>query len=202
MPLFEGRRQAREIQRELQFRKGRAQVNRYIQRCQEARKKYWESGKKALRLGDKRQFQYLAKAYQQALEQVNRWERYLLQLETVSIYKDQAKATIAFMGSMNAMSKTMMAGASPKDISKMQINLEKSLTRAETVDETLSLVMDASSETIFSSDELSEDKIAEIGKAMTGEAVHEEGEAIGDKAGARIDEGLKKIEEEMRKDLK
>lgn len=202
MPLFEGRRQTREIQRELQFRKGKARVNSYIQKCQQNRKKYWELGKKALRLGDKRQFQQIARAYQWTLEQVNRWERYLLQLETVSARKDQVKATGAFIGSMKAMSKTMMAGASPREIAKMQVNLEKALTRAETLDETLSLVMDASSETIFTSDELSEEKIGEIEKAMAGEAVHEEGEGVSEKADAGIDEGLKKIEEEMKKDMK
>jgi len=78
MALFEGRRQTREIQRELQFRKGKARVNGYIQKCQQSRKKYWELGKKALKLGDKRQFQQIAKAYQWTLEQLNRWERYLL----------------------------------------------------------------------------------------------------------------------------
>jgi len=42
-----------------------------------------------------------------------------LQLETVSARKDQVKATGAFIDSMKAMSKTMMAGASPRDITKM-----------------------------------------------------------------------------------
>lgn len=199
MGWLQNMRQSKEIKREMKFRRGKARINRYIQKSQEAKKKYWELGKKALKLGDRRQFQQLARAFQWTLEQINRWERYLIQLETVAARRDQVSATAEFMNSMKALSKSMLAGVSPEKIADMQVDLEKALAKAETLEETLDVVMDSSSDAIFASGELSEESIGEIEKAMMGETVHEEKvEAVDTK----IDEGLKRIEDEMRKELK
>ena len=87
----------------------------------------------------------------------------------------------------------------------MQIELEKALTKAETLDETLSAVMDVTSDTIFSAEGLSEESLREVEAAMSGEAVHETGAGVraaaDDEVGERITQGLRRIEEEMKKEL-
>ena len=80
----------------------------------------------------------------------------------------------------------------------MQMELEQALTKAHSLDETLGAVMDATSDTIFSSEGLSTDSLQQVEAAMKGEAAHEEGGALDD----RIAAGLRHIEEEMRKETK
>jgi len=204
--FLERRRQDKELQREIKFKQGLSKVRAYAQKCQQAQKRYWELGKRSLKLGDRQQFENIVKAYLRTGEMANRWERYLVAMETVSIQRDQVKATGVFAQSMQALSDSMMAGAKPEDISKMQLSLERALTKAETLDETLSAIMDATSETIFSAEGLSKEALQEVEAAMGGEAIHETGAGVraaaDDEVGERITQGLRRIEEEMKKELK
>lgn len=199
MGILDGRRQKKEIEREVRFKQGLARVRSYVQKCNQAQKRYWELGTRALKLGDRRQFENIARAYLRTGDTMARWERYLVAMETVSIQRDQVKSTGEFAGSMKALSDSMMVGAKAEDITKMQIELERALTRARTLDETLAAVMDATSDTIFSAEGLSEDSLKEVETAMRGEVEHEVGEAAVDE---RIARGLQHIEEEMKKELK
>lgn len=196
--FFENRRQTKEIEREVKFKQGLSRVRSYVQKCHQAQKKYWELGKRSLKLGDKQQFENVAKAYLRTGEMVTRWERFLVAMETVSLQRDQVKVTGEFAKSMGALSNSMMAGASPQDITRMQMELERALTKAHTLDETLAAVMDVTSDTIFTSEGLSEESLQQVETAMKGEAEHEEGETLDD----RISAGLRRIEEEMRKESK
>jgi hypothetical protein len=198
MGFLERRRQEKEIQREVKFKQGLSKVRTYVEKCNQAQKRYWELGKRALKLGDRKQFENIVKAYLRTGEMANRWERYLVAMETVGIQRDQVKATGMFAQSMKALSDSIMAGAKPEDITKMQMELERALTKAETLDETLAAIMDATSDTIFSAEGLSEESLKEVEAAMKGEALHEEGAVKDD----RIAQGLRRIEEEMKKELK
>lgn len=197
MPGFiERRRQAKEIEREVKFKQGLSRVRNYVQKCNRAQKKYWQLGKRALKLGDRQQFENVAKAYLRTGEMINRWERFLVAMETVSLQRDQVRVTGEFAKSMGALSTSMMAGASPQDITRMQMDLERALVKAHTLDETLSAVMDVTSDTIFTSEGLSEESLQQVEAAMKGEAAHEEGGALDD----RISAGIRRIEEEMKRE--
>ncbi|MBI4330599.1 MAG: hypothetical protein HY673_04910 [Chloroflexi bacterium] len=193
------RRQEKDIQREVKYKQGLIRVKGYIQRCRASQKEFWELGKRALKLGDQRQFQNIARSYLRAGEIASRWERYLVAAETIAIQRGQVKATGEFVQSVRALSESMMAGAKAEDVVKMQVELEQALTRAQTVDETLGAVMDATADTVFSSEGLSEDNLKEIRDAMSAEAAHEESAAVQDD---RIAAGIKAVEEQMRKEMK
>ena len=192
------REETKEVEREVQFRRGLARVRSYISRCQKSKKHYWQLGKRALQLGDDRQFRQIAKTYLWTMEQISRWERYLLQLETVAARRDQVGATSEFMKSITALSQSMMAGASEEDVAKMQVELEKAIARSEILEETMAMVMEAGSETVFGSRELSEEAVERVQKAMAEAAEADESEVFD----AKIEEGLRQIEEEMRKEVK
>lgn len=196
--FFERRRQTKEIEREVKFKQGLSRVRNYVQKSSQSQKRFWDLGKRALTLGDREQFRNIVKAYLRTGETINRWERYLVAIETVAVQRDQVKATGEFAKSMSALSNSMMAGAKPEDITKMQMELEQALTRAQTLDDTLTTMMDITSDTIFSAEGLSEDSLQEIETAIKSEAVHEEGEVLDD----RIADGLRRIEEEMKKEIK
>ena len=196
--FLERRRQTKEIKREVKFKQGLSRVRNYVQKCRQAQKRYWELGKRALNLGDRQQFENVSKAYLRTGETANRWERYLVAMETVSVQRDQVRATGEFTKSLSALSASMMAGAKPEDVTRVQLELERALTKAQTLDETLAAVMDASNDTIFSSEGLSDDSLKEIEDTMKIETDKEESGALDE----RIAGGLKRIEEDMKKETK
>ena len=147
MPLFGKSKQEKEIEREVKFKQGLAKARGYINKSQESQRRLWALGKRSLELGDRRQFENITKAYLRTADVITRWERFIVTAETVAVQRGQVKATGDFISSMNALSDSMMAGASPEDVTKMQVGLETALTRAQTLDETLTAVMDATSDT-------------------------------------------------------
>ncbi len=196
--FFERRRQTKEITREVRFKQGLSRIRNYVSKSNQAQKRYWDLGKRALKLGDRQQFENVAKAFLRTGDVISRWERYLVALETVGVQRDQVKATGEFARSMKALSDSMMAGARPEDVTKMQMELEQALAKSQTLEETLSAVMDVTSDTIFSGEGLSEESLQQIETAMKGEAEHEEGKVSDE----RIAAGLKRVEEEIRNEIK
>jgi len=198
MGFRDRRRQTKEIEREVRFKQGLSRVRNYVQKCQQSQKRLWELGKRTLKLGDHQQFEHIARAYLHTGDQIMRWERYLVAAESISIQRGQVKATQEFVKSVGALSESMMAGSNPEDLVEMQRDLEVALQRSQTLDETLATVMDATSDTVFSPEGLSEDSLKEVEAAMLGEA---RGEESGD-LDERVSQGLKRIEDEMRKEMK
>lgn len=199
MPIFGKSQEAKEIERQVKFKQGMSRVRGFIDRCREAQRHQWDLGKRALRLGDRKLFTQIARGYLRTGEISNRWERYMVAAESVNIQRGHVRTTREFVSSMSALSESMMAGAKPEDIVKMQVELEKALAKAQTIDDTLAAVMDASSDSIFSAEGLSEADLKEVERAMTTEATHEEEATVQDQ---RIEDSIKRIEAEMRKETK
>ena len=199
MPLFGKDKETKEIEREVKYRQGLSKVRAYVEKSRESQRRLWGLGKRALKLGDQQNFQNIARAYVRVGGIISRWEKYLVAVETVAVQRGQVKATGDFLKSMQALSESMMSGAKPQEITKMQVDLEKALVKAQTIDETLAAVMDASSDTIFSSEGLSDESLKEVQEAMSAEAAHDESSTVQDE---RIASGIKSIEEQMRKEMK
>jgi len=197
---LEERRRTKEIERDLQARRGKAQIKRHVAKQQGMLKRLWELGKRSLQLGDTARFKQIGMLYLQTQSDITRWERYLLSLEVVEARRDQARAATEFLGSLQAMSQSMLATASPKDMAQTQRDLELGLARAQDLEERLSLIMEMTDETMLTGDlDLSfDEQFRELEQAMTAEASHEEGATFD----TQIEAGLLKIAEEMRKDLK
>jgi hypothetical protein len=205
MPItrwFEDRRRTKEIERDIQARQGKARIKRHIEKQKTMSKRLWEIGKKSLHLGEKKQFRQIILQYMWTLEDIKRWERSLLTFEAIEARRDQARATAEFLGSIHAMSKSILASASPQGMAETQRDLEMGIARAQDMEERLSMILDITDETVFSPEEMTDDELGvrlqEIEKAMTSEAEQEATTAFD----ARIEAGLKQIEEQMRKELK
>ncbi len=197
---WENRKQEREIERDLEARRGKMQIQRHIKKQRDMSKKLWELGKRALALDDTRQFEQIGKQYLWTLQDVKRWERYLLTFEAIEARRDQVKSTSEFMRSVQAMSKSMLANAKPADIAKMQRDLEMGLARAQNLEQTFDYLMEMTDETVFAMDTAEDTELAtslqELGKTMNQEG---ESSVASEELDPRIAEGLKKIEEEMKK---
>lgn len=204
MPIrgwLERRRREKEIERDIASRQGKARIKRHIGKQTSMSKRLWELGKRALRLGHKQQFRQIILQYMWTLQDIKRWERSLLTFEAIEARRDQVRATADFLRSMQAMSKSILASASPQGMVETQRDLEMGIARARDLEERLSVILDMTDETVFAPEEVGEDldaRLADIEKGMTAEAEHEEGSAFDE----RIEAGLRQIEQEMRKELK
>jgi hypothetical protein len=204
--FIEERRREKEIERDMQARRGKMQIQRHINNQKKMSTKLWEMGKRAMELGDKRQFTSIGKQYLWTLEDVKRWERYLLAFESIEARRDQARSMSEFMKSVNAMSKSMMANSNPESIARTQKDLEVGLARAQNLEQMLDYMMDMTDETIFNTEMLGEDEQNDAIKALEQEmkretAVEGEKATAQDSVDSRIADGLKAIEQEMRKDV-
>ncbi len=196
MLLFKSKRQ-RELESEIQVRQSKARIERFIRNTKKVEHRYWELGKQALRLGDREQFSQLAGALLRAREQANQWERYLLQLETLSIRREEVAATGEFIKGISVVTSSILRGANPEQIAAMQIKMEQALVKAEALQELMSVAMESSADTVFASGDLDERRLDELAGQMQTETVGDE-QADYDQ---RIAQGLKQIEEQMRKEL-
>jgi len=202
---WENRRRTKEIERDIESRRGKAQIRRHIKKQNEVKKKLWGLGRRALELGDQRQFRQIGKHYLWTLDDIKRWERYLLAFETIEARRDQARSMAEFMRSVQAMSQSMLANASPKAIAETERDLQLGIARAQDLEQTLDYLMDFTEDTIFGMEEVGDEDvetaIRELERAMAEEG--EAGTATADEVlDARIEEGLRQIEAEMRKDLR
>jgi len=196
MGLFKSKQQ-RELEAKVQIRQGMARIQRFVRSARKTQQRYWDLGKQALRLGDREQFEQLAAAWMRNRELANRWERYLLQLETLNVRRDEVGATGDFIKSVSAMTNSILRGATPEQVAGMQAKMEQAVARAEALEEVLSVAMETSAGAVFGMEELDGDKLDELAGHMASEAQADEQGAFDE----RIAQGLKQIEEEMRKEL-
>jgi hypothetical protein len=191
----EEKEQEKEISRESQARLGKAQMRRHIEKQRGMVRKLWAMGKRALSLNDEKQFRQIGKQLISTQDDIDRWERYLLSFEVLEAKRDQARTSAEFLKSLKAMSESIMASTAPQDMAKVQQELEQGLARAATLEERMSLMMDALDSTIAESAETDDSRLSALEQTMTSEQAADETSAFD----AKIEAGLSKIREEMKK---
>ena len=185
MVLFKSKRQ-RQLEADIQVRQSKARIRRFIRNARQVQKRYWALGKQSLRLGDREQFVQLAGAFVRTRQQANQWERYLLQLETLSVRHDEVAATGDFIKGISTITNSILRGVSPEKIAAMQERMGQALAKAEALEEVLAVAMESSAETVFASDELDDERLEHLAGQMSSEAEVEEGAAYDE----RIAKGL------------
>ena len=189
------RRQDKEMERDIKVRQAKRRIQRYIEKQRQMERKLWGLGKQALKIGDERQFRQIGKQIIWTQADVERWERYLLNLETLEVRRDQARMTGEFMGSLQAMSESMLAGITPQSMVDIQRNLEEGLARAQNLEERLSLFMEMAEDTFYEAELGDEQGLADLETNLRAEAELESAHEFD----AQIAAGLEKIRQEMRK---
>jgi hypothetical protein len=200
------RGQEREMERELAARRGKLQVQRHIDRQREMARKLWELGKRALEVGEPAQFQQIGKQYLWTQADIKRWQSALLTLEVVEARRDQAKSFTEFTQALRSMSASILTAANPAELAKTQRDLELAVTGAQRLEESMDYVMDAAGRTVFAAEGQSnadqEAALREMQRSMQQEAAAGTAQAAAAAPDDRIADGLKRIEEEMRKTMK
>lgn len=194
MGLFHKKsKQEIEIEREISYRKAKATIKSYIDNCEGIKKRYWEQGVESAKIGDEELLKRFAAGYFTMNDKIRKGKKLLLNMEGIKLQRETMHMSGDFVAFAKDMSSSILEGVDVKELAEMQLNLEKAIMKAEQVDMVLSTSMDMTSEKILSSPEL-DANLNNIIKTMEGEAVAGES-----KMDTKIENGLKQVEEAMKK---
>lgn len=190
------RQQKKEHERDFQVRQGKKRIQRYIDQQRQIEQKLWALGKQALKLGDNAQFQMIGKQIIWTQNDINRWQRYLLSLETLEARRDQARMAGDFMQSLKAMSESLLVGIDGASLVDIEKNIDAGLERVKDLEDRMDLFMEMAEYTLVDIDRADRYRLKEMQTAMRQEAELDEANSFD----AQITAGLEKIRQEMSKD--
>ncbi|TRZ89828.1 MAG: hypothetical protein D4R88_04735 [Methanosarcinales archaeon] len=181
-----------EIEREISYRKAKSVVNNYIDECDGIKKRYWEQGVEAARIRDEEMLKRLAAGYFTMNDKIKKGKKLLLHMEGIKIQRDALQVSSEFVAFAKEMSESMIEGADIKDIAVMQAELDKTIIKAEQMDSALSAALDMTNEKLIdtSGSDMNLDNIVKTMEGMVGEP----------RMDPKVEEGIKQIEEAMKKE--
>jgi hypothetical protein len=195
MGMFKSKEEKR-IERDIEVRKGVNSLKRNIRDLAKHESSYILKAKKAKKIGDSSQYEFLKRQLKKTAGQRRMRERQLLSIETAVQIKNQAESDADFAKSMGAVAKAVSEVYGSVDFAKTQKNFEKAMMQADTLQQQMEIFLEMTQEHVMSGEVEGEDQVvsdAEIDKMLDEEVVHEEGGSV-DKD---IEKGLKDIQDEL-----
>jgi hypothetical protein len=195
MGMFKSKEEKR-IERDIEVRKGVNSLKRNIRDLAKHEFSYILKAKKAKKIGDQSQYDFLKRQLKKTAAQKRMRERQLLSIETAVQIKNQAESDADFAKSMGSVAKAVSEVYGSVDFAKTQKNFEKAMMQAETLQQQMEIFLEMTQEHVMSGEVEGEDQVvsdAEIDKMLDEEVVHDEGGAL-DKD---IEKGLKDIQDEL-----
>jgi hypothetical protein len=196
MGMFKSKEEKR-IERDIEVRKGVNSLKRNIRDLAKHEVSYIAKAKKAKKIGDQSQYDFLKRQLKKTAGQRRMRERQLLSIETAVQIKNQAESDADFAKSMGAVAKAVSEVYGSVDFAKTQKNFEKAMMQADTLQQQMEIFLEMTQEHVMSGEVEGEDQVvtdAEIDKMLDEEVVHDEEGASVDKD---IEKGLKDIQDEL-----
>ena len=195
MGIFKSKEEKR-IERDIEVRKGVNSLKRNIRDLAKHESSYILKAKKAKKIGDQSQYEFLKRQLKKTAAQKRMRERQLLSIETAVQIKNQAESDADFAKSMGSVAKAVSEVYGSVDFAKTQKNFEKAMMQAETLQQQMEIFLEMTQEHVMAGDVEGEDQVvtdAEIDRMLDEEVVREEGGSL-DKD---IEKGLKDIQDEL-----
>ena len=195
MGIFKSKEEKR-IERDIEVRKGVNSLKRNIRDLAKHELSYIEKAKKAKKIGDKDQYDFLKRQLKKTAAQRRVRERQMLSIETAVQIKNQAESDADFAKSMGSVAKAVSEVYGSVDFAKTQKNFEKAMMQAETLQQQMEIFLEMTQEHVMSGEVEGEDQVvsdAEIDKMLGDEVVREEGGTVD----TEIEKGLKDIQDEL-----
>ena len=195
MGMFKSKEERR-IERDIEVRKGVNSLKRNIRDLAKHESSYILKAKKAKKIGDQSQYDFLKRQLKKTAAQKRMRERQLLSIETAVQIKNQAESDADFAKSMGSVAKAVSEVYGSVDFAKTQKNFEKAMMQAETLQQQMEIFLEMTQEHVMAGDVEGEDQVvtdAEIDRMLDEEVVREEGGSL-DKD---IEKGLKDIQDEL-----
>lgn len=142
MPLFESK-DVKSARRQVAIRMGKKKVKDYVDECRRMSGKYRDLARRALALSEAEQCdQYLCRRIQYE-RQANKWDSFLLRMEDLALRGQMSGAMTGLVQGMQALTREIRAGVSPKDMAKVVAELNLSMTQLETTESQLGVAIGA-----------------------------------------------------------
>ena len=196
MGMFKSKEEKR-IERDIEVRKGVNSLKRNIRDLAKHEISYIQKAKKAKKIGDQSQYDFLKRQLKKTAGQRRMRERQLLSIETAVQIKNQAESDADFAKSMGSVAKAVSEVYGSVDFAKTQKNFEKAMMQADTLQQQMEIFLEMTQEHVMSGEVEGEDQVvsdAEIDKMLDEEVEHEESSSTLDKD---IEKGLKDIQDEL-----
>jgi hypothetical protein len=195
MGMFKSKEEKR-IERDIEVRKGVNSLKRNIRDLAKHESSYILKAKKAKKIGDQSQYDFLKRQLKKTAAQKRMRERQLLSIETAVQIKNQAESDADFAKSMGSVAKAVSEVYGSVDFAKTQKNFEKAMMQAETLQQQMEIFLEMTQEHVMSGEVEGENELvsdAEIDKMLGDEVVREEGGTVD----TEIEKGLKDIQDEL-----
>lgn len=189
------RKEEAELERTLQIKMAKTRLRRHINQQKEMSTRLKGLARQALAINDTGAFKKIARQYIWTNNDVQRWERYSLSLEMMEARRDQVKASVDLLSSIRAMSDSLSDLAAPEKIGELQLEIERGLAKASTVEEKLDSMMDIMDSTLASDMPVGEDELRELAQVFSDDVIESENAAFD----PDIEQLRQKIRNEMQK---
>lgn len=187
-------KEEKEIERKIRAKKAKAMLQNYISNLERLQKRIFEIGMEAAKLGDEKLVKRQAVKFLALENRINQARKLLLLMEEAEAQKELIKVSSSFLTFSKDIVDSIAEGPGVDKIAKMHVEFEKAMMRVESIEEALSVVVDAASESILTSGEFDDEKVSEVVRMLESEAGVEEKELD-----AKIEERLREVEDMMRK---
>ena len=190
--------QEAEVNRDVQIRMGEARLRRHIAHQKDMLHRLTGIARQALKINDEARFRQVGKQLLWTQQDVARWEKYLLSLELLEARRDQVKSSVEILKAVKAMGESLADLTSPEQVTTLQLELEKSLARATSVDERLEIMMEALDSTLGADMQVDEGALEKLQESLTERVSGEEASEFD----SQIETGLREIRRALEEDKK
>src|SRR5437763_13384550 len=159
MGMFKSKEEKR-IERDIEVRKGVNSLKRNIRDLAKHEGSYIIKAKKAKKIGDQSQYDFLKRQLKKTAAQKRMRERQLLSIETAVQIKNQAESDADFAKSMGAVAKAVSEVYGSVDFAKTQKNFEKAMMQADTLQQQMEIFLELTKDNAMSAEAEGEDKAA------------------------------------------
>lgn len=128
--LRPAQRARREAEREVSIRRARRNVERYVADQQSAAARLWDLAGRALAVEDRAQFARIGRQYLETLDNIRRWERYAIALDTLTLQREQAQGTSLFLLALQGLGSSVLAGPDAAAAARIERELAGGAARA------------------------------------------------------------------------
>ena len=194
----EEKHQEAELGRDVQIRMGKARVKRHIAHQKEMTRRLTSFAKQALKINDEARFRQVGRQLLWTQQDIVRWEKYVLTLELLDARRDQVKSSVEILQAVKAMSESLNELAAPEQLASLQLELEKGLARATSIDERMEIMMESMDTAINADVPVDEAALSSLENDLSEKLAGEESAEFD----SQIEDGLRAIRRELEQDKK
>ncbi len=141
MGLFKSKDERR-IERDMKLRAGLKSIERSVRQQEKFSEDFIKNAQQAKRIGDQQQYLFIRNALKKTAVVKRMLERQLLAMKNAMLISQQAQASRQFAESMSIMSRQVTEVFADLDLTKTQVDWERAMTQAGSIEERMELFLD------------------------------------------------------------